>query len=135
MRKSLFTPLDVAPESQGGISLGRTRVTKGITQNWNLFEIRDDWTDPCRAHRKLNCHWIGSTTFITDKAEVACKSSGLCSVTDSADGDKPPSVRWRQGLVRSGLDLAEKRVLRFFEQQRQGDDQVFASMGKQYYSA
>ena len=120
MRKSLFTPLDVVAGTKGGKRIGRRRITRGLLQNGTLFELKDDWTLPSQAHFELPSPWVGTTYFLDDDETDSAKS--LSSTTlDSTNADAPPSAKWRRELVFAGLDLAEKRIQRFFDQKRISD--------------
>ena len=68
-RRSLFTPYKVSKGPSSSDRLGKIRFTKGITRSGQEFEFRDNWQDPLTAHRLLDEHWVGCTTFI-DEAEV-----------------------------------------------------------------
>ena len=68
-RRSLFTPYKVSKGPCSSDRLGRIRFTKGITRSGQEFEFHDNWQDPLTAHRLLDEHWIGCTTFI-DEAKV-----------------------------------------------------------------
>ena len=62
-RLSLFAPMDVAGYPNSDRTIGRIRVTKGLTITGQKFEMRDDWTMPSKAHRNLAIPWIGTTSF------------------------------------------------------------------------
>ena len=62
-RSNLFTPLDVAGFPTDIESPGTVRISKGTMLNGKSFEIRDDWTNPNRAHLDIGMSWIGTTTF------------------------------------------------------------------------
>ena len=68
-RKSLFTPYKVSKGPSSSDRLGRIRFTKGVTRSGREFEFHDNWQDPLAAHRLLDEHWVGCTTFI-DEAKV-----------------------------------------------------------------
>ena len=68
-RKSLFTPYKVSKGPSSSDRLGRIRFTKGVTRSGRQFEFHDNWQDPLTAHRLLDEHWVGCTTFI-DEAKV-----------------------------------------------------------------
>ena len=65
-RSNLFTPLDVAGFPTGRESPGIVRISKGMMLNGKSFEIRDDWTNPNRAHLDIGISWIGTTTFVEE---------------------------------------------------------------------
>ena len=68
-RRSLFTPYKVSKGPSSSDRLGRIRFTKGVTRSGQEFEFHDNWQDPLTAHRLLDEHWVGCTTFI-DEAKV-----------------------------------------------------------------
>ena len=70
-RKSLFIPFKVTKGPSSSDRLGRIRFTKGVTRSGQEFEFHDNWQDPMTAHRILDEHWVGCTTFIDeDKVDL-----------------------------------------------------------------
>ena len=65
-RRSLFTPYKVSKGPSSSDRLGKIRFTKGITRSGQEFEFHDNWQDPLTAHRLLDEHWVGCTTFVDD---------------------------------------------------------------------
>ena len=82
-----------------------------------------------QADDKLNCCEDRDKEGKVDQLEV-----GACNLSGGACSEDPPSVRWRQRLVKSGLDLAETRIVRFLDRQRQLDEKTLLSTDHRNHS-
>ena len=65
-RKALFTPFKVAKGPGSCEKLNVIRFTKGVTQSGHMFEFHDNWQKTQNAHRLLDEHWIGYTSFVVE---------------------------------------------------------------------
>ena len=94
-RRSLFTPFKVARGPESSEKLRGTRFTKGVTRSGRTFEFHDNWQEPNSAHRLLDEHWVGCTTFVVeDKANLSDIQLGRISLVGEHAGGDHARLRW-----------------------------------------
>ena len=92
-RRSLFTPYKVAKGPESRERLKGTRFTQGVTRSGKVFEFHDGWQNPDNAHRLLDEHWVGCTTFIAE-GKVTLSDMQQFRASPVEKGNAGAKLRW-----------------------------------------
>ena len=65
-RRTLFTPFRVSKGPSKDVPIKKGRLTVGVTNEGEHFEIVDDWSRPENSHKNMQKPWIGYTMFAED---------------------------------------------------------------------